>query len=240
MRVNLWGESGREAALLFYVCGSVVRLLLIARYGGVAGAMQGSGILVRKTHRANSNDCLPCVFIDNTIKNWSRYFINWRVAGLCLRLSRRLNTLLRGRFACLWSAFVRLCLCSSALLLCFCHYARFASLFCLPLCPSCATDYAYLNVASSDTVSFLRPFARRAANTLRPLAVAILARNPCLLILLRRDGWNVLFIAITISFLLFLQFPYHCISPVDWVLCGVQRYNDFLILQSICRNFSRF
>lgn len=127
MRVNLWGESGREAALLFYVCGSVVRLLLIARYGGVAGAMQGSGILVRKTHRANSNDCLPCVFIDNTIKNWSRYFINWRVAGLCLRLSRRLNTLLRGRFACLWSAFVR-----PAMPL----FVSFATVL-LPLCSFC-------------------------------------------------------------------------------------------------------
>ena len=34
--------------------------------------------------------------------------------------------------------------------------------------------YAYLNVDSSETVNFLRPFARRAANTLRPLAVAIL------------------------------------------------------------------
>lgn len=29
-------------------------------------------------------------------------------------------------------------------------------------------------------------------------------------------------------------------TPVDWVLCGVQRYNLFLILQSICRNFIRF
>lgn len=218
--------------------------MLIARYGGVASAMQGSGILIRKTHRANSNDCLPCVFIDNTIKNWSRYFINWRVAGLCLRLSRRLNTFILGfAFARLLVVCFRSSGYASVRQLCYCASATMlvlrASSVC-PSAPSCATDYAYLNVASSDTVSFLRPFARRAANTLRPLAVAILARNPCLLILLRRDGWNVLFIAITISFLLFLQFPYHCISPVDWVLCGVQRYNDFLILQSICRNFSRF
>jgi len=36
------------------------------------------------------------------------------------------------------------------------------------------SDQAYLKVDSSETVSFLRPFARRAARTLRPLAVAIL------------------------------------------------------------------
>ena len=64
-----------------------------------------------------------------------------------------------------------------------------------------ADGQAYLNVDSSDTVSFLRPLARRAANTLRPLAVDILRRKPCLLILFRRDGWNVLFIAIAVSFL---------------------------------------
>ena len=57
------------------------------------------------------------------------------------------------------------------------------------LISSLAKNYAYLNVDSSDTVSFLRPFARRAASTLRPLAVAMRARNPCLLIRLRREGW---------------------------------------------------
>ena len=51
---------------------------------------------------------------------------------------------------------------------------------------------------SSETVSFFLPFLRRAAKTLRPLAVDILWRNPCLLALFLRDGWNVLFI--------FLQF----------------------------------
>lgn len=65
-----------------------------------------------------------------------------------------------------------------------------------------------MNVASSETVSFLRPLARRAANTLRPLAVAILVRNPCLLILLRRDGWKVLFIAIAISFFIVCCYPF--------------------------------
>lgn len=63
-----------------------------------------------------------------------------------------------------------------------------------------------MKVDSSETVSFLRPLARRAANTLRPLAVAILARNPCLLILLRREGWKVLFIAIVVSCFLFLVY----------------------------------
>ena len=49
---------------------------------------------------------------------------------------------------------------------------------------------------SSDTVSFALPFARRAANTRRPLAVAILERNPCLFFLFLLDGWNVLFISL--------------------------------------------
>jgi hypothetical protein len=52
--------------------------------------------------------------------------------------------------------------------------------------------------ASSATVSFDLPLARRAANTLRPLAVAILSRNPCLFFLFLTEGWNVLFIAFCI------------------------------------------
>jgi len=67
----------------------------------------------------------------------------------------------------------------------------------------------YFMRVSSETVSFLRPFARRAASTLRPLAVAILWRKPCLLILLRREGWNVLFILRMFLFYLF-------------IICGVQ------------------
>jgi len=59
-------------------------------------------------------------------------------------------------------------------------------------------------VVSSETVSFLRPFARRAANTLRPLAVAILWRKPCLFILFLREGWKVLFM-VYIFFDLFLN-----------------------------------
>ena len=52
----------------------------------------------------------------------------------------------------------------------------------------------YFARASSETVSFLRPLARRAASTLRPLAVAILSRKPCLFLLFLLEGWNVLFI----------------------------------------------
>jgi hypothetical protein len=43
------------------------------------------------------------------------------------------------------------------------------------------------------TESFLRPLARRRLITLRPFFVAMRARNPCVLRLLRRCGWNVLF-----------------------------------------------
>lgn len=57
---------------------------------------------------------------------------------------------------------------------------------------------------SSETVNLALPFARRLANTLRPLAVAILERKPCLFFLFLLDGWNVLFIAI----LYLLLFPY--------------------------------
>ena len=55
--------------------------------------------------------------------------------------------------------------------------------------PNRTTDYR-----SSDTESFFLPFLRRADKTFLPLAVAILLRNPCLLALFLRDGWNVLFI----------------------------------------------
>ena len=41
----------------------------------------------------------------------------------------------------------------------------------------------YLPWISSETVSFLRPLARREARTLRPLAVAMRERKPCLLFL---------------------------------------------------------
>jgi len=46
----------------------------------------------------------------------------------------------------------------------------------------------YLNLISSDTVSFFRPFALLRANTLRPLAVAILSLKPCLFLRFVFDG----------------------------------------------------
>jgi hypothetical protein len=41
----------------------------------------------------------------------------------------------------------------------------------------------YFPLIESETVSLERPLALRAASTLRPLAVDILKRKPCLLIL---------------------------------------------------------
>lgn len=41
---------------------------------------------------------------------------------------------------------------------------------------------------SSDTVSFFLPFALLEASTLRPLAEAILSRNPCLFFLFLFEG----------------------------------------------------
>jgi hypothetical protein len=46
-------------------------------------------------------------------------------------------------------------------------------------------------VFSSETVSFFLPFLLREASTLRPLAVAILSRKPCLFFLFRFEGWYV-------------------------------------------------
>lgn len=57
--------------------------------------------------------------------------------------------------------------------------------------------YALMPLYSSETVSFFRPLARRAANTLRPFAVAILSRKPCLFFLFLLEGWNVLFICVS-------------------------------------------
>ena len=65
-------------------------------------------------------------------------------------------------------------------------------------------DYLCFKVFSLETVSFLRPFFLRFANTLRPLAVAILSRKPCLFFLFVREGWNVRFIIISV-YLKFLR-----------------------------------
>ena len=61
----------------------------------------------------------------------------------------------------------------------------------------------FLKTASSDTVNFFLPLARRAANTLRPFAVAILSRNPCLFALFLLEGWNVRFIIIMFLFIFY-------------------------------------
>jgi len=60
-------------------------------------------------------------------------------------------------------------------------------------------NYFFLKVFSSETVSFLRPFFLRLAKTLRPLALAILSRNPCLFFLFLREGWNVRFIFVQLK-----------------------------------------
>lgn len=57
-------------------------------------------------------------------------------------------------------------------------------------------NYFLVPQYSSETVSFLRPFALRDASTRRPFAVAILSRKPCLFFLFLLEGWNVLFIVI--------------------------------------------
>ena len=64
--------------------------------------------------------------------------------------------------------------------------------------------YAFTPLYSSDTVNFLRPLARRAANTRRPFAVAILSRKPCLFLLFLLEGWNVLFIFVYTIYVIIL------------------------------------
>ena len=60
---------------------------------------------------------------------------------------------------------------------------------------------------SSETVNLALPLARREANTLRPLAVAILERKPCLFFLFRLEGWNVLFIFLYIIYYYLIRIP---------------------------------
>ena len=71
-------------------------------------------------------------------------------------------------------------------------FAKSYSEFALTLCG----NYFFFPLYSSDTVSFLRPLARRDANTRRPFFVAILSRKPCLFFLFLLEGWNVLFIVL--------------------------------------------
>jgi hypothetical protein len=57
------------------------------------------------------------------------------------------------------------------------------------------TENYTLCLGSSDTEIFFLPLALRADKILRPLADAILVRNPCLFFLFLLEGWNVLFIS---------------------------------------------
>ena len=103
----------------------------------------------------------------------------------------------------------------SSLLLCNFYLDRLA--------PDISCNYFFLPLYSSETVSFARPFARRAANTRRPFFVAILSRKPCLFFLFLLEGWNVLFIVLYIICFLFQK----C-----FMLFSVQNYSFFLYWQS--------
>jgi hypothetical protein len=63
--------------------------------------------------------------------------------------------------------------------------------------------YYFLSTLSLETVNFLRPFLRRLASTLRPLAVAMRSRNPCTDLRRRLWGWYVRFL-----FAIFYNFPF--------------------------------
>jgi hypothetical protein len=54
--------------------------------------------------------------------------------------------------------------------------------------------YYSLSNFSSETVNFFLPLALLAANTLRPFAVAMRSRKPCLFFLFLFEGWYVLFV----------------------------------------------
>ena len=79
----------------------------------------------------------------------------------------------------------------------------------------------YFPWCSSDTLSFLRPFARREASTRRPFLVDILSRKPCLFTLLRLWGWNVLFIIID-------DFIVYALEEGLFRPFGVQKYSFLL------------
>jgi hypothetical protein len=64
-------------------------------------------------------------------------------------------------------------------------------------------EFYFLSTLSLDTVSFLRPFLRRLASTLRPFAVAMRSRKPCTDLRRRLWGWYVRFL-----FAIFYDFPF--------------------------------
>ena len=77
----------------------------------------------------------------------------------------------------------------------------------------------YYHLSSDDTVSFLRPRRRRAANTRRPLGVDMRSRKPCLLRRLRSDGWNVLFISR--YFYIFPSTIWECKGSIFEFICKI-------------------
>ena len=88
------------------------------------------------------------------------------------------------------------------------------------------------HLSSDETVSFLRPRRRRAANTRRPFGVDMRSRKPCLLRRLRCDGWNVLFISRDFYISIFgsakvvklILFPkYFLLFYVNHLLCFKER-----------------
>ena len=82
----------------------------------------------------------------------------------------------------------------------------------------------FYHLSSDDTVSFLRPRRRRAANTRRPLGVDMRSRKPCLLRRLRSDGWNVLFISR--YFYIFPSTIWECKGSIFEFICKIF-YKDF-------------
>ena len=89
----------------------------------------------------------------------------------------------------------------------------------------------YFPWCSSDTVNFLRPLARREASTRRPFFVAMRSRKPCLFTRRRLCGWNVLFIVLSLFYLLWFD----NISSENRSF-GLQNY----IIISNCASFRRF
>lgn len=69
------------------------------------------------------------------------------------------------------------------------------------ICPLGYSFVYFLSTLSLETVNFLRPFLRRADNTLRPLALAMRSRKPCTDLRRRLWGWYVRFLfAIALNF----------------------------------------
>lgn len=136
------------------------------------------------------------------------------------------------------------CLCLSGMSMIFMYdgvYNKRAVWFCIGqlfYLRLCKLYYAFLQY-SSETVSFLRPCARRDASTRRPLAVAILSRKPCLFFLFLLEGWNVLFIVIQCFICLFSRFADYARIVQTSCCLRTQRYVFFFRLQNF-RKLSLF